>query len=323
MTSIVQPELRYPTAEPGSPAGAGMALLTAVFTPFDKAGGLDLATVAKQADDLLAWGSPAAYVGGTAGEGAALSTDERMALVERWCEVADGRLDVIVHVGHASLVEARRLAEHAERTGARAISAVAPYFHRPQSVAALVEACGDIAAAAPTLPFTYYHIPGATGVDLPASEVLLAAREQIPTFAGVKFAANDMVDLQRCLHLAHEGGQEVFVGVAKLVLAAWQWGARVAIGSVYNFAGPLFTRLVDHAARGELAEARDLQQLAHRVIDAAARPAGELAGFKALGSLYGVDCGPCRSPLQSVGPEELAALQTDVAELGFGVDGGR
>ncbi len=298
-----------------------MALLAAVFTPFDEDGGLDLDTVAKQADGLLAWGSPAAYVGGTAGEGAALTTDERMALVERWLEVADGRLDVIVHVGHASLAESRRLAGHAERSGARAISAVAPYFHKPGTVPALVDACAEIAGAAPTLPFTYYHIPSVTGVQLKASEVLLAARERIPTFAGVKFADNDMVDLQRCLQLAGEGGQEVYIGVAKLILAAWQWGARVAIGSVYNFAGPLFRRLIEHAGRGELAEARQVQLLAQQVIDTAARPAGELAGFKALGSVYGVDCGPCRAPLASLDREQLTALRTEVTRLGFGVDG--
>ncbi|MGI5149693.1 dihydrodipicolinate synthase family protein [Plantactinospora sp. CA-294935] len=307
--------LRYSTT------GPGMALLTAVFTPFDEAGELALDTVAKQADALLAWGSPAAFVGGTAGEGAALSTAERMALVERWCEVAAGRLDVIVHVGHASLTEARQLAGHAERVGAKAISAVPPYFHRPETVDALVDACAVITDAAPTLPFTYYHIPSITGVHLRASDVLLAARERIPSFAGVKFAANDMVDLQRCLHLA--GEQEIFVGVAKLVLAAWQWGARAAIGSVYNFAGPLFRQMLDDAARGELAKAQEYQLRAQQVIDAAARSGGELTGFKALGSVLGVDCGPCRPPLPSLGPEQVAVLRAEVARLGFGVDGGR
>ncbi|GAB3450791.1 dihydrodipicolinate synthase family protein [Actinophytocola sediminis] len=296
--------------------GPDMALLTAVFTPFTETGELDLDTVAKQADDLVAWGSVAAYVGGTAGEGASLSTEERMALVDRWSEVAAGRLDLIVHVGHSSLTEARRLAAHAESVGVKAVSAVAPYFHRPETVSALVDVCAAIADAAPTLPFTYYHIPSMTGVHLRASDVLVAAREKIPTFAGVKFAHNDMVDLQRCLYLA-AGEQEVFVGVAKLVLAAWQWGARAAIGSVYNFAGPLFQRLLGHAARGELTQARECQQLAQQVIDTAARYGGELVGFKALGALSGVDCGGCRPPLVSPGPERLAALHAEVTALGF------
>ncbi|TMR15305.1 hypothetical protein ETD86_27575 [Nonomuraea turkmeniaca] len=297
--------------------GPDMALLTAVFTPFDEAGGLALDIVAKQADALVAWGSPAAFVGGTAGEGASLSTAERMALVERWCEVAAGRLDVLVHVGHASVTEAGRLAAHAESSGVKAISAVAPYFHRPNTVAALVDACAAIADAAPTLPFTYYHIPSATGVNLRASDVLLAARERIPTFAGVKFAHNDMVDLQRCLHLAG-GEQEIYVGVAKLVLAAWQWGARAAIGSVYNFAGPLFRQMLDHAAKGDLAAAQRLQLQAQQVIEIAGRYGGELAGFKALGSLFAVDCGPCRQPLVSPGSHELAGLRAEVTRLGFG-----
>ncbi|TWD84622.1 N-acetylneuraminate lyase [Kribbella amoyensis] len=302
--------LRYSADE------ADMALLTAVFTPFTDTGEVDLDLVAKQADDLLAWGSVAAYVGGTAGEGASLSTEERMALVDRWCEVAADRLDVIVHVGHASLTEARKLAAHAESAGVRAISAVPPYFHRPDTVDAVVDSCAAIADAAPSLPFTYYHIPGMTGVGVRASDVLLAGRERIPSFAGVKFAHNDMVDLQRCLQLAGEE-HEVFVGVAKLVLAARQWGARAAIGSVYNFAGPLFKRLLGEVDRGDLAAARESQLLAQQVIDVAGRYGGELAGFKALGSLSGVDCGPCRPPLVSPGPDQVAALHAEVTKLGF------
>ncbi|MGP3971026.1 dihydrodipicolinate synthase family protein [Streptomyces sp. 6N223] len=304
--------LPYATADPV------MSLLTAVFTPFDEDGGLALDTVERQADAVLAWGSPAVYVGGTAGEGASLSTAERMLLLERWCEVADGRLDVIAHVGHTSLGEARALAEHAQRAGARAISAVPPYFHRPDNAAALADFVARLVEAAPGLPFIYYHIPSVTGVGLPAGELLRAARERVPGFAGVKFAHGDLADLQVCLKLAEETpGCEVYVGSARLLLASLALGARAAIGSAYNFAAPLYRRMLDHVARGEQAEARACQFLAQEAIDAACGYAGELAGFKAASALVGPDCGPCRPPLRSLDAGQRAALRAALTRMGF------
>lgn len=293
-----------------------MTLTTAVFTPFDENGRLLLDRVEAQADAVAGWGSPAVFVAGTAGEGASLTTAERKQLAERWCEVASGRLDVIVHVGHTSLGEARALAEHAQEIGAQAIASVAPYFHRPANVSALTGFCAEIASAAPELPFTYYHIPGATGVSLRASDVLLSARERIPTFAGIKYADGDLADLHRCLRLA-EDKNEIWIGNAKVLLAAISLGARVAIGSVYNFAAPLYTRMLDHLERGDLQAARECQFLAQTVVETAARYGGELSGFKAMGKLVGVDCGPCRSPLQSPDEQDLRQLRGELVELGF------
>lgn len=293
-----------------------MSLLTAVLTPFRPDGGLDLDAVPRQAEALSAWGCPAVYVGGTAGEGASLSTAERMALTERWCEVAAGRLDVIAHVGHTSLGEARALAAHAQAAGARAISAVPPYFHRPDSAAALADFLAALTAAAPGLPFIYYHIPSVTGVNLAASDVLTAARERVPTFAGIKFAHGDLADFQRCLELA-EDKYEMYLGSARLLLAAVGIGARAAIGGVYNFAAPLYLRMLRHVERGETERARRCQLLAQATIDAVAGYGGELAGFKAATKLTGLDCGPCRPPVTSLDEARLAALRAELTRLGF------
>jgi N-acetylneuraminate lyase len=302
--------LNYSTAE------TDMALLTAVFTPFDEDGSLALDRVESQAESLVAWNCPGVFVAGTAGEGASLSIAERKALAERWCDVSSDRLDVIVHVGHTSLNEARELAAHAQHSGAHAIASVAPYFHRPADARALADFCGRIAEAAPELPFTYYHIPAATGVHLRASDVLEEAAERIPTFAGVKYAHNDLADLQRCLEVS-EGKYEVFVGAAKLLLAAIGVGARAAIGSVYNFAAPLYLRMLEHVQQGDMTAARECQYLAQQVIDAAASYGGELAGFKALTKIAGSDCGPCRPPLASPDAASTAELGAEVERLGF------
>ena len=303
--------LDYSTASPV------MSLLTAVFTPFRPDGSLNLDTVDAQAEAVAAWGCPAVYVGGTAGEGASLTGAERRALLERWCQAAAGReLDVIAHVGHTSLGEARELAAHAAAAGARAISAVPPYFHRPRDAGELADFLARLSEAAPGLPFIYYHIPAVTGVTIPASEVLAAARERVPSFAGLKFAHGDLADFQRCLELA-EGKYEMYVGNARLLLAAIGGGARAAIGSVYNFAAPLYLRMIRHVERGEWEEARRCQLRAQAAIDAASGYGGELAGLKAAAALAGVDCGPCRPPLPALDASRLDGLRADLAWLGL------
>ncbi len=79
---------------------------------------------------------------------------------------------VIGHVGHTCLAEARALATHAQATGADSIAALAPpTFSNPTGVSGLVEWCAQMAAAAPLLPFYYYPNPAepeprARGIDV-------------------------------------------------------------------------------------------------------------------------------------------------------------
>jgi N-acetylneuraminate lyase len=296
--------------------GSVMALATAAFTPFDQDGSVAWQTIERQADQLAGWGCAAVYVGGTAGEGASLTRDERRELLERWCAAAGGRMQVIAHVGHTSQREAAALARHAQDAGADAISAVPPYFHKPARPAELVDFLAPIAAAAGELPFVYYHIPGMTGVHIPASAVLVEAIERLPTFAGIKFAAGDVADLQRCLALARDE-YELYIGNAQLILVAAGLGVRAAIGSVYNFAAPLYLRLLRHVAAGELDQARQCQRLAQRTIETVGGYAGELPGFKAAAGLTAVDCGPCRPPMPSLDDRQRDAMADALGAIGF------
>jgi N-acetylneuraminate lyase len=109
-------------------------LIAAPHTPMRPDGGINFAAVQQQSAVLVAGGVAAAFVCGTTGEGASLTSAERMRLVERWVEVAPPPLAVIAHVGHTSVAEARVLAGHAQSAGAKAISALAPYFFKPRGV---------------------------------------------------------------------------------------------------------------------------------------------------------------------------------------------
>src|SRR5262245_5710334 len=107
-------------AMPGSLSG----LIPACHTPFDRTGRLDLSVVARQAERFRESGMSAVFVAGTTGEWSSLTCQERMALCERWTEVAGGDLMVAVHIGHNCQTEAVGLAAHARESGAAAVAAV-------------------------------------------------------------------------------------------------------------------------------------------------------------------------------------------------------
>src|SRR5438105_12767987 len=105
-------------------------LVAAPHTPMREDGGVHLAPIEQQAQLLVEGGVIAAFVCGTTGEGLSLTIDERKAVAERWVKVAPPSLPVIVHVGHTSVEDARTLATHAQKIGARAFSALAPFFFK-------------------------------------------------------------------------------------------------------------------------------------------------------------------------------------------------
>jgi N-acetylneuraminate lyase len=257
-----------------------------------------------------------AFICGTTGEGASLTTDERRRVAERWVAAAPADLRVIVHVGHTSLEECRSLAAHAQAIGADSIAALAPYFIRPDGVAGLVEWCAAIAAAAPALPFYFYHMPSMTGFQVRVEEFLAAAEPRIPNLAGAKFTYEDLDDFGRCLR--HAGGKyDILFGRDELLHSALKLGARGAVGSTYNFAAPLYGRLMAAHAAGDEATAADLQRTAVSMIDTCVRAGGHpIAAFKTLMAAQGVDCGPARAPLTNPTAEQAAELLRTLAPMG-------
>jgi N-acetylneuraminate lyase len=267
----------------------------------------------QQARLLVESGVKGAFVCGTTGEGASLTTDERMQVARRWREAAGDALPVIVHAGHNSLAEARALAAHAQQVGAFAVAAVAPSFFKPAAVDDLVTACAAVADAAPALPFFYYDIPTMTGVHLSAAEFLPRAVERIPTFAGLKFTKNDLIEFQLCQR-ANAAGCDLFFGYDELLLPALAVGARAAVGSSYNYAAPVYQRILRAAEAGRWDEARAAQA---EVLDlfAVVFRYGVLPAGKAVMGLMGIECGPPRPPVRGLSADERRALGDQLKHL--------
>ena len=290
-------------------------LIAAPHTPFRADGSVAFDVIPQQARLLAHNGVRGAFICGTTGEGPSLSSEERRAVAEAWMAAKPANLAVIVHVGHLCLGDARALATHAQSIGASAVATVAPCFFKPASQAELVGWTAQVAAGAANLPFYYYTIPSVTGVSLSAAEFLAAADGRIPTLAGIKFTFENLMDFQRAT--AYAGGKyNVLFGRDEILLSGLALGAPGAVGSTYNFASPLYNRIIEAFNRGDVAAARADQMRAVDFIGVLDRHGGLAAG-KAVMKMIGVDCGPVRLPLRALTAADEASLHTALEKIGF------
>ena len=293
-----------------------IGLTAATHTPFHDDGSLHLAPIETQAAHLSAAGVATVFIGGTTGESASLTVTERLSLTERWLAVVRGSaLRVVVHVGANCLADAAALAAHAEKSGATAISALAPSYFKPRSIDTLVDCCAHIAIAAPNTPFYYYDIPSLTGVSFPMADFLESATARIPTLAGLKFTNPDLMAYQFALRAAG-GAFDLPWGVDEHFLGALAIGARGAVGSGFNFAAPVYRRLIAAWERGDLEAARCEQFRGTQLIQLLARY-GYMAAAKSVMSMLGIPVGPPRLPHQPLTADQIATLRRDLESLGF------
>ena len=291
-------------------------LVAATHTPFHDDGSLNLSIVERQAEHLLNVGVTTAFIGGSTGESHSLNIDERLQLTTRWMEVVRGTdMKVVVHVGSNCLIDAAALARQAQQSGAVAVAALSPSYFKPRNVETLVACAKQIAAAAPETPFYFYDIPVLTGVSLSMPEFLAQGREVIPNLAGLKFTNPDLMAFQCCLR-ADGGSFDVPWGCDEFLLAAAALGATGAVGSTYNFAAPIYHRVLSAFAAGDWKTARDEQFRAVQFIQIIVRY-GFIAATKAVMTMLGVDVGPARLPNAPMSKEQAAALRSELDSLGF------
>lgn len=291
-------------------------LVAATHTPLHTDGSLHLDVVERQAAHLMANRVFFAFIGGTTGECHSLSLEERLSLAQRWSDVARGTdLRVVVHVGANCLSDAKVLAAQAENVGAMGVAALAPSYFKPRSLETLIACVSDIALAAPVTPFYFYDIPSMTGVAFSMPDFLEQARDKIPNLAGIKFTNPDLMAFQACLR-ADEGIWDLPFGCDEFLLAALALGARGAVGSTYNFAAPIYHRIMAAFEKGDFITARDEQFRSVQLVQLLSR-FGYMGAAKAVMGMLDVPVGPPRLPNGSLTTEQSRQLRSQLDSLGF------
>src|SRR5215204_389533 len=292
-------------------------LIAAPFTPMHKDGSLNLQMIPKYYEMLKANDVTGAFICGSTGEGVSMTTREKMAVAEAWatCSNSDHDFKVMTLLGGTSITDCKELAKHAKAIGLYAVSFTAPFYFEPANVEMLGKVCIEVASTVPDMPFYYYHIPVLTGVAFAMYDLLNFVDGKIPNFAGIKYTHEDFMDFLSCAHFSNVK-YDMLWGRDENMLPALAVGAKGAVGSTFNYAAPLYYKLINAFNDGDLATAQALQQSSIDMIRLLGKYGGIATG-KAYMKLIGLDCGEFRLPVRNMSPEQFEQFKKDVEHVNF------
>ncbi|GAB6197513.1 4-hydroxy-tetrahydrodipicolinate synthase [Lysobacter xanthus] len=222
--------------------------ITALATPFDASGELDLDAWRRLLRMQLEGGTQAIVVAGSTGEAAALLDPEYDLLLRIAVESVGGRIPVLAGTGLSNTLKTIELTRRAAALGADAALVVTPPYVRPTQ-AGLVAHYRAVANDA-ALPVVLYNVPGRTGCDLLPETVSELAGH--PRIVGIKEARNEPERMTALLAL-RDPNFAVLTGDDPTACRAMLLGADGVISVASNVVPAMFRRLSD------LARARDPQ----------------------------------------------------------------
>lgn len=235
---------------------------TALATPFQENGQLNLEAWAALIEDQIKEGVTGLVIGGTTGEGMTITDDEFETLLVRAVEVANGRAVIIAGTGSNNTAVSIEKTKRAAELGAEMAMVVTPYYNK-STQAGLIAHFTAIADASP-IPLMLYNVPSRTGVAL-APETVGELAEH-PRITALKEASGDIsVMAQMMAHIPE--GFTVYCGNDDQILPYMAWGAQGVVSVLSNVYPGATVALADALLAGDLQTARTWQIRLLPVID--------------------------------------------------------
>lgn len=289
-------------------------VLTAMVSPFDDAGALDLDGAQKLAQWLVANGNDGLVIAGTTGESPTLTHNEQIDLIAAVADAVD--VPVVAGTGSNDTRAAIELTERATAAGATGILSVTPYYNRPSQLG-LVNHFTAVAAAT-DLPVMLYDIPGRTGRKVDTDNLIALA--QIDNIVALKDAAGNPGETARVIAETPDDF-EIYSGDDALTLPLLAVGGVGVVGVATHWCGIETKAMVVAHAEGRTAEATAINQ---KLLPSWDFETGDLTPnpipSKAMLKVLGLPGGACRAPM---GPEpdhladEARKLLSNLGRPGF------
>ena len=282
-------------------------VLTAIVTPFDSEGRVDLEKFRELALHLADHGSDGLVVTGTTGEAPTLSDDEKFELWEAAVDALDGRATTVAGAGTYDTAHSVHLTKRAHEIGVDALLVVTPYYNLPPQ-RAIVRHFETIAEATDK-PIIVYNIPGRVVRNIEPETIERLAK--IPNVRAVKQANDDIAQAERI----PDFGLDLYAGDDNLILRFLDVGRIGGICVHTHVVGPQVKEQVQAYRAGDAARAKEIdEQLApaYELLKVQTNP----IAIKAALNLLGHDVGGLRLPLVEADEDEIARVRDCLARLG-------
>lgn len=279
-------------------------VVPAIITPFTDDGTIDHAMLERQVGYLSDAGVHGIFACGGTGEGAYLTTSERLEILRtiRSALAADKFIcAAVLAPGTQDVLEQMRAIS---ASGADYMVAAAPFYYAMRQ-GDLIDHFQRVAAEAP-VPLIAYNIPSATHNPLSVQTMLEIAT--IPNIVGMKDSSGDFVGLTRALLSSPPVDFRWFVGEDYLCGPALLCGADGVVSGLANARVEPFIDLYAAHERGDRVGVLDAQARINRLYEIIHVVGRGNPAIKAAAALAGRSTFKMRVETQSVDEHELAAI---------------
>ncbi|BBR58874.1 MULTISPECIES: dihydrodipicolinate synthase family protein [unclassified Klebsiella] len=231
-------------------------VLTAIVTPFDPDGALNLIELKRQVDRQIAAGN-GIFCGGTNGEFFVLNEDEKVSIAAACVAQANGRVPVVAHIGEISTRETIRLGQRIAALGVDAVSVITPWFVplKQDELKAHYIAVAD----ALNVPVFLYNIPARTGNTIEPQTVRELA--QHPNIIGIKDSAGSYESLKGFLDVVRDLPDfDVLNGPDSLIHQGFVDGCSACISGLANVAAAEINAIWSCFEQGDIAGSHQAQE---------------------------------------------------------------
>lgn len=292
------------------PLQAFRGIFPAALTMFDVDNNIDEARTAKHWDWLIRQGVDGLVIAGTSGEFIALENDERLRLFQLAQEVNAGRVPLIFGTGHYSTRFSIQMSVRAQELGASAIIVILPYYQKPSKIA-VIRHFRDVREAV-DLPLMLYNNPANSAcVDLTPREVAQLVEQDVLHM--VKSTYESVVPVHDLNYLVGDK-MAIFYGSFQAAFEAMCAGAHGWISGLLNVAPAAARRMYDAVVRDNDAACglriwNRLLPLVHLYTHQLIGPVSDLATYRSILNLWGLEGGYSRNPFYPLDAEQEARLR--------------
>ncbi|MGO4372989.1 4-hydroxy-tetrahydrodipicolinate synthase [Paenibacillus sp. MCAF20] len=282
-------------------------LITAMVTPFDANGQIDLETAARLIDYLIdVQQNTSIVVCGTTGESPTLSDEEKLELFRFAVKHAAGRVKIIAGTGSNNTAHTIHLTKEAEACGVDGILLVAPYYNRPSQEGLYQHF--KATAEATKLPIILYNVEGRTGVNISAATTIRLA--QIDNIVATKDCAS--TDQLTLIVAGAPEGFVVYSGDDSMTLPALAVGAYGIVSVASHIVGSEMKQLIDAYLSGNVQEAARINGRLFPIFKGlfnCPHPVPNPVAVKYALGLKGIPVGEVRLPLVPATEQEAAFIR--------------
>ena len=283
-------------------------VLTAIVTPFDPEGRVDLDRFRALARHLVDNGSDGLVVTGTTGEAPTLSDDEKESLWRAAVDEVGDRATVVAGTGTYDTHHSVSLTRRAAAAGVDGVLVVTPYYNKPPQ-RGIVEHFRAVAGAS-DLPVVVYDIPARVVVTIEPETMTELAR--IPTVRAVKQAHADRAQARHVVEL----GLDLYAGDDDLILPFLELGGVGGVCVHTHVVGPQVKELISLYRSGDVEGARRVDEELGPALEILKVQANPIA-IKAALTLLGHEVGGHRLPLVDPTEDEVDAVRDCLERLGL------